>query len=212
MSENKKIVLFDGTTLDGWTDRKGGNIAWTLEDGIMTVGKGDIISKETYGDALLHVEFRIPDMPNARGQGKGNSGVYVHGCYEIQVLDSYGIEDPGDGDCSAIYNMYSPLLNACKPAMEWQTYDILIRAPRFDAKGQVVEDGRISVFQNGLPVHNNAVLPRHTPGGITDHVVAEGPLMLQDHGNPVSYRNIWVLKLPETKNGLIDKIKKIFKR
>ena len=195
MYEDKKIILFDGTSLDGWAKRDGTPADWIIEDGIMTVDHGDIVSKVTYGDALLHVEFREPDMPEEKGQGKGNSGVYVHGCYEIQVLDSYGVAKPTDGDCSAIYNMYAPLTNACKPAMEWQTYDILIRAPRFGLLGKVKENGIISVFQNGLPVHNNAVLPRATPGGVTDKPVAEGPLMLQDHGNPVSFRNIWVLKL-----------------
>ncbi len=193
--ENKKIVLFDGTGLDGWFKCGGGEADWTVDGDTMTVNHGNIVTKETFGDALLHVEFREPDMPDEKGQGKGNSGVYVHGCYEIQVLDSYGVKNPGKGDCAAIYDMYPPLVNACKPALEWQTYDILIRAPRFGLTGKVKEDGRISVFHNGLPVHNNAVLPRVTPGGLSDKVVAEGPLMLQDHGNPVSYRNIWVIKL-----------------
>ena len=195
MVENKKIILFDGTDLNGWAKRDGSNADWNIEDGVMTVGKGDIVTKEVFSDALLHVEFREPDMPQATGKGKGNSGVYVHGCYEIQVLDSYGVETPNHGDCSAIYNMHAPIMNACKPALEWQTYDILIRAPRFNMRGKVKEDGIISVFQNGLPVHNNIILPRATPGGISDKPVAEGPLMLQDHGDPVSFRNIWVMKL-----------------
>lgn len=195
MVENKKIVLFDGSGLAGWVKRGGGEADWIVDGDTMTVNHGDIVTKETFGDALLHVEFREPDMPDEKGQGKGNSGVYVHGCYEIQVLDSYGVKNPGKGDCAAIYDMYPPLTNACKPSLEWQTYDILIRAPRFGLTGKVKEVGRISVFHNGLPVHNNAALPRVTPGGLSDKVVAEGPLMLQDHGNPVSYRNIWVIKL-----------------
>lgn len=195
MYENKKIILFDGTGLEGWTKRDGSPADWIVEDGIMTVNHENIVSKVTFGDALLHVEFREPDMPEAKGQAKGNSGVYVHGCYEIQVLDSYGVKNPDKGDCSAIYDMHAPLINACKPAMEWQTYDILIRAPRFNMLGKVKEDARISVFQNGLPVHNNIILPRATPGGVSDKPVAEGPLMLQDHNDPVSFRNIWVMKL-----------------
>lgn len=195
MVENKKIILFDGSNLDAWTKRDGSPADWIVEDGIMTVSKENIVSKVTFGDALLHVEFREPDMPEAKGQSKGNSGVYVHGCYEIQVLDSYGVKNPDKGDCSAIYDMHAPLMNACKPAMEWQTYDILIRAPRFNLRGKVKEDARISVFQNGLPVHNNVILPRATPGGTSEKPVAEGPLMLQDHNDPVSFRNIWVMKL-----------------
>lgn len=195
MVENKKIILFDGSNLDAWTKRDGSPADWIVEDGIMTVSKENIVSKVTFGDALLHVEFREPDMPEAKGQSKGNSGVYVHGCYEIQVLDSFGVKNPDKGDCSAIYDMHAPLINACKPAMEWQTYDILIRAPRFNLRGKVKEDARISVFQNGLPVHNNVILPRATPGGVTEKPVAEGPLMLQDHNDPVSFRNIWIMKL-----------------
>jgi len=190
----EKVILFDGTSTEKWKNRDGSPINWPVEDGVMTVGHGDIVSTETYGDAHIHVEWREPDMPWASGQGKGNSGVYVHGCYEIQVLDSYGIENPDYSDCGAVYSMHAPLTNACKPALEWQTYDIYIRAPRFE-KGEIVKNGFLTVLQNGIVIHNNVELPRNTPGGVTDYRVAEGPLLLQDHGNPVSFRNVWFERL-----------------
>ena len=193
----EKVYLFDGTDLSGWKSRWSGNTPdWKVEDGIATVGHEDIVSDYQFSDAHIHVEFRIPDMPDCTGQAKGNSGVYVHGCYEIQVLDSYGIENPRNDDCSGIYSIQAPLCNACLPAEEWQTYDIIFRAPRFNQYGERAEDGRITLLQNGIVVHNNFILPSVTPGGITENRrVAKGPLMLQDHGNAVSFRNVWVMPL-----------------
>ena len=193
----EKVYLFDGTDLSGWKSRWSGNTPdWKVEDGIATVGHEDIVSDYQFSDAHIHVEFRIPDMPDCTGQAKGTSGVYVHGCYEIQVLDSYGIENPHNDDCSGIYSIQAPLCNACLPAEEWQTYDIIFRAPRFNQYGEIAEDGRITLLQNGIVVHNNFILPSVTPGGITENRrVAKGPLMLQDHGNAVSFRNVWVMPL-----------------
>ena len=190
----EKVILFDGTSVDAWKNRDGSPIDWTVEDGVMTVKHGDIISKEVYSDAHIHVEWREPDMPWASGQGKGNSGVYIHGCYEVQVLDSYGREVPDASACGAIYSMYAPLVNACKPALEWQTYDIYFRAPRFE-NGEIVKNGFVTILQNGVVIHNNVELPRNAPGGVTDYRVEQGPLLLQDHGNPVSFRNIWFERL-----------------
>ena len=119
------------------------------------------------------------------------SGVYIHGCYELQVLDSFGKEEPQNDDCGGIYQNYKPRVNACKPALEWQTYDIIFRAPRFE-NGNMTEAARATILQNGTVIHNNLILHRATPGGVTEHTVAEGPLMLQDHGNPVKFRNIWI--------------------
>jgi hypothetical protein len=193
------VVLFDGRDLRGWRHRRTGEPArWTVADGAMTVvrGTGDIVSEETFTDAFIHLEFREPDMPEAKGQAKGNSGVYIQGRYEIQVLDSYGWKVPGKGDCGAIYNQFAPLVNACKPPLEWQTYDIVFRAARVDDAGRVVENARITVLQNGLVIHNNVVLQGPTGGALDQDVGRPGPLLLQDHGDPVSYRNIWLVHLP----------------
>jgi hypothetical protein len=160
---------------------------------IVVPGTGDIMTKETFTDFFLHLEFRCPDMPEAKGQAKGNSGVFLQGRYEIQVLDSYGINIPGKGDCGAIYNQFAPLVNACKPPMEWQTYDVIFRAPRVDDDGQVVEPVRLTALQNGLVIQNNVELsinPNMQDAG------TPGPLRLQDHGNLVAYRNIWAVHLP----------------
>ena len=187
-----KYILFDGSTTENFTSLDGSPANWILgDDGSMTVNHGNIKSKLVYGDAHIHVEWMEPDMPHSVGQEKGNSGVYIHGCYELQVLDSFGKEDPQNDDCGGIYQNYKPRVNACKPALEWQTYDIIFRAPRFE-NGNMTEAARATILQNGTVIHNNIILHRATPGGVTEHTVAEGPLMLQDHGNPVKFRNIWI--------------------
>ena len=193
----EKVMLFNGKNLDGWKRRDGTPSDWSVDgDGVVTVVHGDIVSEYEFGDAHIHVELRIPDMPWASGQDKGNSGVYVQGAYEVQVLDSYGIEVPKIDDCCAIYSIYPPICNACKPALEWQTYDIILRAARFNKYGEITEEPRMTVLQNGVVVQNNIVLPHVTPGNCTDNKrPARGPLILQDHGCPVSYRNVWVMPL-----------------
>ncbi|MEW6751962.1 MAG: DUF1080 domain-containing protein [Candidatus Latescibacterota bacterium] len=190
---DRGAVLFNGRDLSNWTTRDGRPAGWHVEDGVVQVvpGTGDIMTRECMADFLLHLEFRCPDMPEATGQAKGNSGVYLQGRYEIQVLDSYGWEVPGMGDCGAIYNQFAPLVNACKPALEWQTYDVAFRAPRRGEPGP-----RLTVFHNGMVIHNNVLLPGLTGGAIDDQIYTPGPLLLQDHGNLVAYRNIWVVELP----------------
>ena len=192
------VVLFDGKDLSNWTKLDGEAPAWEIADGAMTVtaGGGDIVTRERFIDFLLHLEFMTPDMPDATGQAKGNSGVFLQGRYEIQVLDSYGIDVPGKGDCGAIYNQFASLVNACKPPLEWQTYDVIFRAARVGESGGIEENARVTVLQNGTVIQNNVQLLGAT-GGPTDEDAAEpGPLRLQDHGNPVKYRNIWIAPLP----------------
>jgi len=192
------VLLFNGRDLSNWDSRKGGPARWDVTDGVITVvpGTGDIISHEKFTDFFLHLEFMEPDMPEATGQAKGNSGVYLQGRYEIQVLDSYGIEPPGRGDCGAIYDQFAPLVNACKPPLQWQTYDVVFRAARVDESGNVVEQARITVFHNGIVIHNNVQVLGPTGGALDQNVAEPGPLLLQDHGNLVKYRNIWIVPLP----------------
>lgn len=192
------VVLFNGSDLSNWTSRDGGAPGWAVEDGVMAVvpRTGDIMTTERFTDHFLHLEFMTPDMPEATGQAKGNSGVFLQGRYEIQVLDSYGIAVPGMGDCGAIYNQFAPLVNACKPPLEWQSYDVIFRAPRLNDDGEIVENTRVTVLQNGLVILNNVILSGTTGANIGGGVGDPGPLLLQDHGNLVKFRNIWAVPLP----------------
>ncbi|NLD43777.1 MAG: DUF1080 domain-containing protein [Chloroflexi bacterium] len=191
------VLLFNGRDVSNWTTRDGRPAGWVVEGGVLHVipKTGDIMTKETFLDFYLHLEFRCPDMPEATGQAKGNSGVFLAARYEIQVLDSWGWRIPGMGDCGAFYNQHAPLVNACNPPTAWQTYDVVFRAARV-ADGKVVEKVRVTVFQNGQVIHNNVELPGVTGGAITPDEGVAGPLLLQDHGNLVAYRNIWIVPLP----------------
>ena len=170
---------------------------WRLVEGkAMEVGRkaGNTVSKRTFRDHKIHLEFRTPFMPKARGQGRGNSGVYVQGRYEVQVLDSYGLEGRNN-ECGGIYKVAAPRVNMCAPPLQWQTYDITFRAPRFAPDGAKIEPPRITVLHNGVLIHDGLKVP--TPGGADARsaLAKAGPLLLQDHGNPVRYRNVWVLEL-----------------
>lgn len=190
------VVLFDGTSLDNWTRMDGSPAEWKLVDGAMQVvpKTGDICTKQLFNDFFLHLEFKLSDMPDKTGQAKSNSGIFLQGRYEIQVLDSSGWDIPGLGDCGAIYDQYAPLVNACKKALEWQTYDVFFRAPRCEGK-VVKENARLTVLHNGIVVQNNVQLPGVT-GAPTDlNIQLPGHLRLQDHGDIVWYRNIWVVPL-----------------
>jgi hypothetical protein len=193
------VVLFDGTNLDQWVSTDGRSPAdWTLVGGgAAQVRKGSIMTREKFdGHFKLHVEFRVPYMPRATGQGRGNSGVYLQGRYEVQVLDSYGLKSQ-DNDCGGIYKVAAPRVNACKAPTVWQSYHIDFRAPVFRS-GKKVQNARISVVQNGVPIHEDVAIPiDNTVAGLGGDPSRPGPVMLQDHGNPVQYRNIWLLPLKD---------------
>lgn len=188
------VVLFDGDDASAWVQK--GTLEpcqWLVAGGTLTATKSDLQTKQQFGDHILHLEFRVPYMPGHEGQGRGNSGVYMHGIYEIQVLDSYGLE-PGTGDCGGIYGQAPPRVNACLPPGTWQSYDILFRAPRYDADGNLAEKALLTVLHNGIMIHDH-VATAVTPGGVDRDPKGPGPLMLQYHGSPVSFRNIWVVPL-----------------
>ena len=156
--------MFNGESLAGWVSRDGKTpAAWPVADGIMTVRGGDIMTTARFGNFQLHVEFNVPYMPKARGQGRGNSGVYLGGIHELQVLDSYGLK-PQDNDCGAIYKQIVPAVNACKPPLQWQTYDVTFHKAVVE-DGKVVKKARLTVIQNGLTIIDNAEISP-TPGGI----------------------------------------------
>ncbi|HEY2910824.1 MAG TPA: DUF1080 domain-containing protein [Gemmataceae bacterium] len=192
------VVLFDGKDLSKWTKSNGTDpVKWTLRDGgVMegVKGHGDIITKENFGGKFkLHVEFRVPYEPAGSGQGRGNSGVYVQGRYEVQVLDSYGLKSKNN-DCGAIYEVAAPKVNACKAPTAWQSYDIEFMAPKFE-NGKKTEPARMTVYHNGVKIHDDAAIPvDNTRAGRGGDPASPGPILLQDHGHPVQYRNIWIVK------------------
>jgi len=182
------IVLFDGKDMLKWERTDGGPSPWRLVEGAMEVvpDKGSIRTKDEFRDFKLHVEFCVPFLPNERGQARGNSGVYVPGNNEIQVLDSFGLP-LSKYDCGAFYGQAAPLANACLPPGEWQTYDVTFIAPRFDEKGKPVKSATITVFHNGTKIHDQFQPKRMG--------AKSGRILLQDHGNRVRYRNVWLLPL-----------------
>lgn len=191
------VVLLDGTNLDAWTKRdpRGEAASWKLiGDGSMEVTKSDLITKEKFGDFKLHLEFRTPYDPNARDQGRGNSGVYLQGHYEIQILDSYGL-DGADNQCGGIYQVAKPRVNMCHPPLMWQTYDITFTSAKWDEAGKKTANARVTVVHNGVTIHDNLELPGITPGGVDDKEHLPDGLMLQDHSNPVRFRNIWIQRM-----------------
>ncbi|TDJ67336.1 MAG: DUF1080 domain-containing protein [Planctomycetota bacterium] len=190
------VVLFDGTDLSQWSADKGGDAQWKVSGGVMEVnGTGSIVTKRTFGDQQVHVEFATPAEVAGEGQGRGNSGVYIQGRYEVQVLDSYGSATYPNGQCGAVYGLAPPLVNACRPPGEWQTYDIVFRAARAGADGGSVQPATITVFHNGVLVQDHFVIEKSTTASMPAGGREDGPLYLQDHGNPVRYRNVWIRPL-----------------
>jgi len=196
------VVLFDGTDLDAWKAASGGAAKWKVADGVMETlpGAGMIETKGKFGDIQLHVEWAAPSRPSGTGQNRGNSGIFLMGAFEIQVLDSFQADTYADGQAGAIYGEFPPLANASRPPGEWQTYDIAFRRPRFAASGTLEAPARITLIHNGILVQNN-----EEPFGPTSWLKwlpyanrgDRGPIALQDHDHPVRYRNIWLRELPE---------------
>ena len=193
------VVLFDGSDLAQWIGRDGGDAAWKVENGYMEVnGTGDISTRAHFGDCQLHLEWATPEEVVGDSQGRGNSGVFLLGLYEIQVLDSFDNRTYADGSASAIYGQYPPLVNASRGPGEWQSYDVIFESPSWDGD-RLVKGTHLTVIHNGIVVHHRqrAVGPtghRDLANYDTPHADT-GPLQLQDHGDPVRFRNIWMRHL-----------------
>jgi hypothetical protein len=194
------LVLFEGKDLSQWESVSGGPAKWTIGDAAFTVvrGTGDIRTKRAFGDCQLHIEWRTPAEVAGAGQARGNSGVYLQGRYEVQVLDSYNNATYVNGQAASVYKQYIPLVNASLKPGEWQTYDIFFRAPRFSENGTLDKPAYITVVHNGVLVQDHVQIKGATvyrgPPSYAKHDAKE-PLVLQDHDNPVIYRNIWVREL-----------------
>ena len=193
------IVLFDGTDLSAWENKDGNAAGWKVEGGAMTVvpGTGIVKTKEKFGDVQLHIEWRAPMKPQGQGQDKGNSGVYLQERYEIQVLDCHENETYVNGTTASIYKQYPPMVNVCKPTGQWHTYDIIYRAPRFNEDGSLFKEATLTLLHNGVLVQDHVEIQGNTEYiGLPSYSAhGDGSILLQDHGNETSYRNIWLRKL-----------------
>ncbi|MGA9772910.1 MAG: DUF1080 domain-containing protein [Blastocatellia bacterium] len=195
------IVLFDGRDVLKWRSLKeSGEAKWQVKDGYMQVvpSTGDIATKQEFGDCQLHIEWATPAVVKGEGQGRGNSGIFLMERYEVQVLDSYQNKTYFHGQAGSIYKQYAPLVNASRKPGEWQTYDIIFKAPKFDEQGKVTERARITVLHNGVLIQNNVEIYGNTYHDRPALYTAHGPkasLKLQDHGDLVRYRNIWIRQL-----------------
>lgn len=194
------VLLGAAQDLTQWRGADGGAVSWPISDGVLRTGKGLIRTRAEFSDFQLHVEFATPENVAGASQGRGNSGVFLAGAFEIQVLDSHDNPTYADGQAAAMYGQFPPLVNASRKPGEWQSYDIVFTAPRFDARGTLTAPAVVTVLHNGVIVHHarafwggtahRAIAP-YTPA------MARGPIMLQDHGNPVRYRNIWLRELTD---------------
>ena len=205
------VILFAGKNLEAWESASPTGQPWSVVDGALVVPAGrpgDWRTKQAFGDVQLHLEFRTPAEVRGDGQGRGNSGVFFMGLYELQILDSYENKTYVNGQAASVYKEHAPLVNPSRPPGEWQTYDVVFVAPRFAADGTLRRPARLTAFHNGVLVQHDVVLTGPTPNGPSFHQpklppyaahAAKLPLVLQAHGNPVAFRNIWVreLTLPE---------------
>lgn len=193
------IVLFDGSDLQGWRAEDGGAAKWKLADGAMTVvpQTGAIHTVKEFGDCQLHIEWRSPAVVKGEGQLRGNSGIFLQSRYEVQVLDNYGNKTYPNGQAGAVYKQHIPLVNACRKPGEWQSYDIIYQAPRFNQDGHKVASGYLTVLHNGVLIQNHVEIKGTTEyiGLPKNKAHEKAAILLQDHGDLVSYRNIWIREL-----------------
>jgi hypothetical protein len=193
------LVLFDGKDLSRWTGDKGLPAKWKVENGYVEVvaKTGDVRTARGFGDCQLHLEWMAPLPAPGAGQDRGNSGVFLMELYEIQVLDCYNNKTYADGMTGAVYGQYPPLVNACRPPGEWQTYDIIFHRPRFDTDGKLLKPARMTVFHNAILVQDNVELlgPTRLADPTYKAHPDKLPLSLQDHAHPVRFRNIWIREL-----------------
>jgi hypothetical protein len=196
------IILFDGKDLSKWESEKGGAAQWEVNNGVFTVkkGTGDIRTKQEFQDYQLHLEWRIPSDIQGQNQARGNSGVFMQGIYELQVLDSYNNPTYVNGQAGSIYKQTPPLVNAMRQPGEWQVYDVIYTAPRFREDGRLFSPARITVLHNGVLIQNNTEIRGTTPYiGLPEYKAhGKGPIKLQDHGDPskpISFRNVWIREL-----------------
>ena len=194
------IVLFNGKDLSQWKSDKGGGPAkWEIKDGAAIVnGTGGISTKQGFGDCQLHIEWATPAEVKGEGQGRGNSGILLQGRYEIQILDSHHNQTYYHGQAGAVYKQHAPLVNACRKPGEWQSYDIIYHAPRFDESEKLLKPATVTLLQNGVLVQDNVEIKGPTSNQGTPKYEAHPPklpLALQDHRNPIRFRNIWIREL-----------------
>lgn len=194
------IVLFDGTDLSQWMDVEGNESRWIVIDNTVTVNPetSSLITRQQFGSCQLHIEFRTPIEIEGNGQGRGNSGIFLQGRYEVQVLDSYENRTYSNGQAGSIYKQHIPLVNASRKPGEWQVFDIVFNAPSFKEDGSLNKPGYATVLHNGVLIQNHVELKGPTAFiGVSEYEAHDpkGPLALQDHDNPVSYRNIWIREL-----------------
>jgi hypothetical protein len=193
------IILFDGKDVSKWTDGGHGPLRWKVRHGamIVTPGTGDAVTKDKFTDFRLHMEFWVPTAAEGFADRRGNSGVYLQGRYEIQIIDSYGHE-PESHQCGALYSIAAPRVNACKPPGHWQDFDITFHSPKFDAQGRMIRKGRVTILQNGVKILNQVEFDHTTPAATDEHLAQPGPIRLQNYGGaPVRFRNMWLVPLKD---------------
>ena len=197
------VVLFDGTSAEEWVHKDGRAAEWMVQDGVLVCksGTGDILTKKTFGSAQIHVEFSTPLMAEAKSQARGNSGVYIQGRYEVQVLDSFENPTYANGSAAAVYGQHAPLVNASRPPEQWQKYDMVFHAAECNGEGAVTKPATLTLLHNGVLVQDHVRITKNTPGSEVKTACDAGPILLQDHFHPevkdtlLRFRNIWLRPL-----------------